>query len=107
MFDESNDRRLAELLTMIEANDGAYGLRYGLVLEAVWRAHELGYQAGVRVDPQNPEWPVVYIELLMPDGSFGQVSWHIPQHPVPWDGHRTPEKYARCRAFAQPLAVED
>lgn len=28
-----------------------------------------------------------------------QISWHLPQHPTPWDGHDTDEKYRRVQAF--------
>lgn len=52
----------------------------------VWRAFSLamslGYPCGVRIDPQEPAWPVVYIDL-----PTGQVSWHVPQHESGWDGH--------------------
>jgi hypothetical protein len=87
---------LAELLALIERYDADYEARYDLVLEAVWTSRRLGYAAGFRIDPTEPEWPVAYIEL-----PTGQVSWHLPQHPKPWDGHDTPEKYRRCRAYGQ------
>lgn len=79
------------LLRAIEANDEKYIPRYGLVLEAVTIAHKLGFPAGFRLDPAQPEWPVAFIEL-----PTGQVSWHLPQHPTPWDGHDTAEKYRRA-----------
>ncbi|MBP9897789.1 MAG: hypothetical protein KBF28_05410 [Gemmatimonadales bacterium] len=87
-------RGLSEILANIERHDEDYGLRYGMVLEAVALARYLGYQSGFRIDPTEPDWPVAYIEL-----PTGQVSWHLPQHPTPWDGHDTATKYERCRAF--------
>lgn len=89
---------LCETLELIEQADTDYERRYGLVLQAIHRAHHLGYRAGFRFDPSEPEWPVAYIEL-----PTGQVSWHLPQHPTPWDGHDTAEKYRRCRAFCESL----
>lgn len=85
---------LALLLAAIEANDEKYVPRYGLILQAVAYAHGLGLQAGFRFDPAEAEWPVAFIEL-----PTGQVSWHLPQHPVAWDGHTTEEKYQRIRRF--------
>lgn len=90
------DARLAHDLILIEAHDTDYAERYALVLQAMAAASSKGYAVGIRIDPDDPEWPVVYIEL-----PTGQVSWHMPQHPVPWDGHDTAEKYRRCRAFAE------
>jgi hypothetical protein len=86
---------LALLLRAIEANDEKYIPRYGLVLQAVAYAHCLGLKAGFRLDPAEPEWPVAFIELPQQ----GQVSWHIPQHPIAWDGHTTEEKYQRIERF--------
>ena len=86
---------LARALVLIEAHDLDYAVRNVLVLHAVAAAAFLGYPAGYRVDPDDPAWPVAYIEL-----PTGQVSWHLPQHPTAWDGHTTAEKYARVRAFA-------
>lgn len=74
----------------IDATHGDYDLREKLVLAALFEAKTLGYQCGYRIDPNEPEWPVAYIEL-----PTGQVSWHMPQHPVPYDGHSTEEKYER------------
>lgn len=87
---------LAHALTEIERHDQDYETRYGLVLIAMDYAARCGYQVGIALDPAEPAWPVVYIELPQ-----GQVSWHMPAHPRPWDGHDTPAKYARCRAFTE------
>lgn len=72
-----------------------YDVRNRAVLAAVGLAAELGYPCGVRLDANEPAWPVVYIEL-----PNGQVSWHLPQHEREWDGHDTKEKYRRCRDYA-------
>lgn len=87
---------LPMILGLIEQNDTNYAARYPLVLWAVSTAADEGLQVGFRLDPTEPEWPVAYIEL-----PTGQVSWHLPQHPIAWDGHDTPTKYARCRAYAE------
>lgn len=91
-------RDLADFLVLIERYDQAkeYDNRYLAVCGALVAACACGFRAGVRVDPAEPEWPVIYIEL-----PTGQVSWHLPQHPVAWDGHDTEEKYRRCRAFIE------
>lgn len=94
-FRQSSLRRIfGALLVSIQENDTQYHIRYGLVLMALGYAADLGLPAGIRIDPAEPEWPVVYIEL-----PTGQVSWHMPQHPVPWDGHDTEEKYRRIREY--------
>lgn len=59
-------------------------------------------------DPQEPDWPVVYV-----DTPQGQMSWHlaptdldlyahvpvVTPDRVTWDGHDTPEKYRRLAAL--------
>lgn len=76
--------------------EGNYDYRNGLVWKAFHAATNLGYKAGVRIDPDEPEWPVVFIEL-----PTGQVSWHVPQHDVAYDGHTTEEKYQRIKEFVE------
>jgi hypothetical protein len=72
-----------------------YRKRYYHVFEAVEAALRLGLPCGIRIDPEEgAEWPVVYIEL-----PTGQVSWHMPEHPIPYDGHTTEQKYARIKAY--------
>lgn len=93
---------LPHILALIERNDTNYDARYALVLRAVSAAVDAGLKAGFRIDPGEPEWPVAYIEL-----PANQVSWHLPQHPIAWDGHDTPEKYARCRAYREAMGYED
>lgn len=89
----------AGVLHQISEHDTNYPVRYGLVLNAMSRAHQLGYPVGISWDSaDDPELDgfraVVYIEL-----PTGQVSWHMPEHGQPWDGHSTEEKHARIRAY--------
>lgn len=92
--------QLPMVLKLIEEHDTDYDERYPLVLWALSVAADEGYQAGFRIDPTEPEWPVAYIEL-----PTGQVSWHLPQHTIAWDGHDTATKYQRCREFATQMGV--
>lgn len=85
---------LNRLLLEIEQADTNYALRYGLVFAAITHALACGFSAGIRLDPDEPEWPVAYIEM-----PTGQLSWHFPQHPIAWDGHSTEEKYRRIHEF--------
>jgi hypothetical protein len=71
-----------------------YERRYHAVLMAMYWAAAGGLRTGIRIDTADPEWPVVYIEL-----PTGQVSWHMPQHPIEWDGHDTATKYERISAW--------
>lgn len=89
---------LVDFLALVEQYDQAkeYDARYLAVMGAVTCALAGGLAAGIRIDPDELEWPVVYIEL-----PTGQVSWHMPQHPIEWDGHDTAEKYRRCREYAE------
>jgi hypothetical protein len=91
---------LKRLLAEVKAHDEDYDKRYGLVLQAIAEAHRLGHAAGFRIDASEPEWPVGYIEL-----PTGQVSWHIPQHATPWDGHTTEEKYKRINEYVAAVST--
>ncbi|SBT69324.1 hypothetical protein GA0070622_6450 [Micromonospora sediminicola] len=77
----------------------AYARRNALIWTALALAHEAGVPAGVGHDPTDPRPVVVYLEL-----PTGQVSWHLPAHPVGWDGHSTTVKYARTEAFVDLVA---
>jgi hypothetical protein len=94
------DEDLVSVLGQIALHDTDYDARYELVFRAVGLALASGLAAGIRDDPAEPGWPVVYIEL-----PTGQVSWHMPQHPKEFDGHTTEEKYKRVREFAALAAV--
>lgn len=87
---------LADVLALIEQHDTDYPERYPLVFEALHLAQASGYPVGIATDPGEPDWPVAYIEL-----PTGQVSWHMPKHACEWDGHTTPEKYQRIRAYRE------
>lgn len=90
---------LAGVLYQLVERDTDYAVRYGLVLEAMNLAHKAGYPAGFGWDSsEDPELDgfrvVAYIQL-----PTGQVSWHMPEHGHPWDGHTTEEKHTRIHAY--------
>ena len=93
MNDRHLRKRLAALLELAVESDTIYELRRQYVYNALGAALMLGYEAGVRIDPEAPDWPVAYIELPQ-----GQVSWHMPEHINAWDGHSTEVKFARIVA---------
>lgn len=99
-FDMSKRFELAEVLTEIVRQDTNYDARYILVLRAMGLAAQSGIATGIRIDPEDPAWPVVFIEL-----PTGQVSWHLPSHSTGWDGHLTVEKFSRIKAFAEYMAI--
>lgn len=86
---------LAKTLRRVVRLDDAYELRNKFVVYAVFLALDAGLNAGFRIDTQEPEWPVAFIELP----GVGQVSWHLPQFMAEWDGHTTPEKFERINRF--------
>ena len=66
-------------------------------------ALELGYTAGLKIDPKEPDWPVLMIDL-----PSGQVGWHLPaeeiigdwpEYPGDYDGHSLEEKRQRMAKF--------
>jgi len=78
-----------------------YERRNQLVLMAIGAAAAEGVPVGIRLDPSEPEWPVVYFEL-----PTGQASWHLPQHVLAYDGHTTEEKYRRLAAALWPATAD-
>ena len=79
--------------------DEVYAERNKVVLAFAALVKEQGWDVGLTVDPDSPDWPVLMIET-----DAGQVSWHFQAGELPsglplfagkWDGHSTPEKYAR------------
>ncbi len=72
-----------------------YRARMEYLWHAVAFASAAGFRVGVKIDPAQPGWPVVYIDL-----PTGQVSWHIPEYAGEYDGHTTEHKYNRIEAFA-------
>ena len=79
--------------------DEVYAERNKVVLAFAALVKEQGWDVGLAVDPDSPDWPVLMIET-----DAGQVSWHFQAGELPpglplfagkWDGHSTPEKYDR------------
>ena len=97
-------RKLADYLEDILEFDrrGDYAARECAVLSAVGTARRIGYDAGFRIDPKEPTWPVAFIQL-----PTGQVSWHMPGFPFEWDGHGLDEKNARVKAFIASMKVRN
>ncbi len=95
-------RNFAELLLSIKQHDLDYDVRNRLVIHALGFADLLGYLSGIRIDPAEPEWPVAYIELPQ-----GQITYHLSQHPLPWDGHSTATKFERIEAYVAHVREAD
>lgn len=83
--------------------DDAYFDRNQAVQAMARLSMAMGFRAGLRTDPDEPDWPVLMIDL-----PTGQVGWHLPkaeivgvwpEYPDPWDGHSLEEKRKRVRAF--------
>lgn len=93
----------------MERVERLYAERNACVVAIVRLARNAGHRAGLRVDLEQPEWPVVSVEL-----PTGQVSWHLPAsliadelpelepHAQSWDGHDSAEKYRRLLAYHPP-----
>lgn len=106
MIEWKKEQAFANLLLLIEQNDTNYEKRYPLIVLAFSLAISLGLEAGIRLDPSEPEWPVIFIELPTKDGSMNQVSWHIPQHVFAWDRHTTEIKYNRIHKWIEEISNE-
>lgn len=85
------------VLQNVIANDQNYEKRYSLILRLMYLANDLGYNAGWRFDPDEPEWPVAVVDLP----GNGQVSWHCPAIKLHYDGHTTKQKIERCTAYLE------
>lgn len=92
--DAVTEEVLQTTLRKIVVADQDYNNRNPLVAQAVALALLLGMPAGYRVDRDDPEWPVAFIQL-----PTGQVSWHTPQFAKAWDGHSTTEKFDRIARY--------
>ncbi len=94
----STQRKLSYILRQISEADKIrdYDTRNKLNLQALVLADRLGYPTGIRFDPDEPEWPVLYI--VLPHG-IGQVAWHVPAGAEKYDGHTNEEKEERCKKF--------
>lgn len=102
-------QRLAEALGDVVAEDASargasheedrqacYVRRNRAVMKGLHFASKAGIACGVRFDPAEPEWPVVYFAL--PDG---QVSFHVPQFAEAFDGHSKADVLDRVVKFAE------
>ena len=78
-----------------------YSNRALYTYEAIALALQCGYEAGIRLDPAEPEWPAAFIEL-----PTGQISYHLKQHSVAWDQHTTEQKRLRILEFVATVSVE-
>lgn len=86
-----------------------YDERARVVVALALASRALGHRIGFAVDPKEPDWPVLFIDL-----PTGQVSWHLTQaqrvdlagdigdYGGVWDGHSTAEKYERLRTWRPP-----
>lgn len=88
---------ICELLTEIEKNDTDYSARYELVFELmhVAQTEPYGYETGIRIDPNEPGWPVFWVVLP----GVGEVSWHMPSYEGHYDRCGTEVKYARIKQY--------
>lgn len=85
------------------SRDDAYFDRNQAVMALAKLAMQQGYKTGIRIDPQEPDWPVLMIDL-----PSGQVGWHLPkdeltgtwpEYDQAWDGHNLDEKRQRLAQF--------
>lgn len=88
--------------------DEAYFDRNQAILALAKLARQQGYTVGLRIDPAEPGWPVLMIDL-----PTGQVGWHLPAAEIvgdwpsykkEWDGHSLEEKRERLKQFIQSNA---
>ena len=105
----SDQRQTAEEIGHDAQLNAVYTERNRVVAALARAALLLGGRAGLARDPNEPDWPVVLIDLP----GYGQVSWHVPKqeaetlfaflgaYPGTYDGHSTEERYERLAAFAR------
>jgi hypothetical protein len=100
---KSSHIALANKLLEIQAADqkGHYNNRTFFTYQALAMAISCGYSAGIRIDSNEPEWPVAFIEL-----PTGQISYHLEQHSTPWDSHTTEQKKLRILEYIANVQVE-
>lgn len=72
----------------------SYDIRNREIQHALWLAMCAGYNVGVKRGRKG--WPIAYITL-----PTGQVSWHLPEFPIDFDGHSTDEKYERIKRYLE------
>ena len=97
-------------ITQSSGLDDAYFDRNQAVMVMAKLALAQGYSAGLQVDPAEPDWPVLMIDL-----PTGQVGYHLPReelvgnwpdYPGEWDGHSLAEKRQRLKRFLEEWSVE-
>lgn len=88
--------KLANKLLEVQREDQheRYKNRAYFLYQALSLAISCGFDAGIRIDPKEPDWPVVFIEL-----PTGQISYHIEQHQQTWDNHTTEQKRLRILQY--------
>lgn len=88
------DDLISSLFLDIEHYDsiGSYDLRNRAVLMLLGEFARLGWESGILIDPKEPEWPVVFFEIVV-GSEKRQLSWHLKQYAGLWDGHSTEQKY--------------
>ncbi|MDD4273328.1 MAG: hypothetical protein PHG14_06320 [Desulfobacter postgatei] len=85
------------------SEEQAYFDRNQAVMALARLAQKHGYNVGIQIDPEQPDWPVLLIDL-----PTGQVSWHLPKAELcgewpdyikKWDGHDSALKRQRIKRF--------
>ncbi len=85
----------------------AYFDRNQSVMAFARLALKLGYHVGLKTDPDEPDWPVLMIDL-----PGGQVGWHLPEDEIigdwpeysgEWDGHSLKEKRKRLKTLIETV----
>ena len=91
------------MTTQSSTSDDAYFDRNQAVMALARLAMQKGYRVGLRIDPDEPDWPVLMIDL-----PTGQVGWHLPKAEIigdwpvfdrEWDGHSLEDKRKRIDKF--------
>ena len=115
LYNAAIDRALeaeARVAVLVERKDGAY-LERNQVVAALAKCFPSG-TAKTAIEGWSEDWHgCVYINL-----PTGQVSWHyhdsqaylfadLPPYQGAWDGHTTPEKYARLAALSATALLRE
>lgn len=91
------------MTTQSSTLEDAYFDRNQAVMALARLAQQMGYAVGLLTDINEPDWPVMVIDL-----PTGQVGWHLPKAEVKgdwpsyqkeWDGHTVEEKRERLMDF--------
>lgn len=89
--------------TTSTTKEDAYYDRNQAIMALAKLAIQQGYTVGVKIDPNEPNWPVLMVDL-----PTGQVGWHLPkdeligewpEYKKEWDGHTLNEKRKRMHQF--------